>query len=324
MDSPVPDSPETLLTVAPAEAGQRLDLYVAQALAAPRAQVQRWIEDGLVALQPSPSRPTKPSLKLRAGVQVRVRVPPPRPLELEPEDLPLSILYQDEHLLVVDKPRGMPVHPSPGHARGTLVHALLHHVRDLSGIGGVQRPGIVHRLDRTTSGLLVVAKNDAAHQRLSQQFRTRTAGRIYYALAWGKLPPEQVVDQPIARDPVHRKRMAVLPTGRRARTRLRRLRLLGPLSEVEASLATGRTHQIRVHLAFLGHPVAGDRLYGRQKPKGASARLLQAIAALDGCALHARELHLVHPASGQPLEFHAPLPPDLRDLAERLASGALP
>jgi 23S rRNA pseudouridine1911/1915/1917 synthase len=250
-----------------------------------------------------------------------VRVPEPEPLDLVPEDLPVPVLYQDEHLAVVDKPRGMAVHPSPGHARGTLVHALLCRLDRLSGIGGVQRPGIVHRLDRTTSGLLVVAKTDLAHQRLAEQFRTRTAGRIYFALCWGALPGARTVDQPIARDPGHRKRMAVVPGGRRARTRLRPRRRFGALAtEVQARLDTGRTHQIRVHLSWLGHPVLGDLLYGARPPRNAPRRLLEAVEALGGCALHARELHFLHPATQERLQFRAALPADLGELL-RLLEG---
>jgi 23S rRNA pseudouridine1911/1915/1917 synthase len=314
-------SAEQQLAVDPGEAGQRLDSFLAERLSVARSQVQRWIEAGRVEL--SPGRPAKASLRLKAGWGVLVRVPAPEPLSLEPEALPVPILFQDEHLAVVDKPRGMPVHPSAGHSRGTLVHALLYHLDRLSGVGGMLRPGIVHRLDRTTSGLLVVAKTDRAHQSLAEQFRTRTAGRIYFALAWGALGGRLVVDQPVGRHPTDRKRMAVVPGGRRARTVLEPGRRLGPLTEVEARLDTGRTHQIRVHLAFVGHPVAGDRVYGPARPRGAGPELLEALEALGGCALHARELHLVHPASGEPLSFHCPLPSDLARLVERLERGEL-
>ena len=319
-NSPTPE-PAISLAIEPSDAGQRLDSLISHKLSTSRSQVQRWIDDGLVEVFPKPRRALKASSKLPEGCVVHVRVPPPEPLELEPEDLPVPILFQDEDLAVVNKPRGMPVHPSAGHPRGTLVHALLHHLDRLSGIGGVQRPGIVHRLDRTTSGLLVVAKTDLAHQSLSEQFRHRTAGRTYLALAWGSMAGTQVVDQPIARDPAHRKRMAVVSGGRRARTSLTAKRKLGPATELEARLDTGRTHQIRVHLAFLRHPVVGDRLYGPARPRGAWPDLLRAVEGLGGCALHARELHLVHPRSGERLEFRAEPPLDLIQLIELLLAG---
>jgi 23S rRNA pseudouridine1911/1915/1917 synthase len=324
MTTPLPLPRLEALTAGPQDDLQRLDSFVAERLQTARSQIQRWIAEGRVTLGPGAAKPVKPSLKLRCGWVVHVQVPAPLPLELEPEDLPVPILYQDEHIAVVDKPRGMPVHPSAGHPRGTLVHALLYHLDRLSGVGGVQRPGIVHRLDRTTSGLLVVAKTDQAHQSLAEQFRSRAAGRAYFALAWGDLHGRHVVDQPIGRHPHERKKMAVVPGGRRARTLLIAGRRLGPLTEVEARLDTGRTHQIRVHLAFLGHPVAGDRVYGATRPRGATPALLTALAALEGCALHARELHLIHPASQQLLSFRAEPPADLRELVLRLESGQLP
>jgi 23S rRNA pseudouridine1911/1915/1917 synthase len=287
--------------------GERLDQFVARALPElSRARVQRLIDEGLVTVE---GRAPKASRRLSAGERVVVTIPPPEPLILEPEALPLRILYEDADLLVVDKPAGMPVHPGPGHLKGTLVNAVLAHCPDLSGIGGALRPGIVHRLDRDTSGLIIVAKNDRAHQALQRQLKERAVEKRYLALVRGDLRPDEgVIDAPIARDPRFRKRMAVVPGGRDAVTRWRVLgRFAGPGSGeprytlVEAKPVTGRTHQIRVHFASLGHPLVGDALYGRR-----SALVARQF-------LHAAGLSFTHPSTGERLTFESPLPDDLRE-----------
>ncbi len=314
-------SPETLHTffVGQKTAGLRLDVALSKFLEMSRAQAHRLIRRGSVDLPGLPKKKIKPSLKVLEGQAVKVHLPQPEPLLLEPEALPLEILYQDSALAVVHKPRGIVVHPSPGHSSGTLVHALLHHLDSLSGIGGVLRPGIVHRLDLTTSGLLVVAKTDAAHQHLSEQFRQRTAGRIYTALCWGGVRDVIRVDEPIGRHPKERKRMAVVLGGKPARTTFFPLEPLGPATLLEARLETGRTHQIRVHLAHLRRPVVGDRVYGAPRlPRRLPGSVREAIELLGGCALHARVLRFLHPRTGQEQQFEAPLPKDFAALLDRM------
>ena len=248
-----------------------------------------------------------------------------------PEALPLPILYQDEDLIVVDKPAGMVVHPAAGHPSGTLVNALLHHVDDLSGIGGEKRPGIVHRLDRGTSGLMVVAKHDAAHEELSRQFHDREVQKEYFALVWGDVQAGRRIDAPIGRDPVHRKKMSarVAPQrgsrggepararrSREAVTRILRAEKLRVLTLVQVAIHTGRTHQIRVHLSAIGHPIVGDALYG-----GVHRRVpgdLRAISRLDRPFLHAARLVFKHPRDGRPMEFTSELPEDLQRVLDEL------
>jgi len=236
-----------------------------------------------------------------------VRIPPPQPLDVEPEAIPLRIVYEDEDLLVVDKPAGLTVHPAPGHARHTLVNALLAHCGDLSGVGGVLRPGIVHRLDKDTSGLLLVAKNDRAHAGLSRQLKERTVEKGYLALVRGRIEqPEGVIEGAIGRDPRNRKRMAIVEGGRPARTAYRVREYLDGMTLVEVAPSTGRTHQIRVHFAAAGHPIVGDALYG--KPSSLVGRQF----------LHAYRLAFRHPADGRAVAFESPLPADLEE-ALRLA-----
>jgi 23S rRNA pseudouridine1911/1915/1917 synthase len=298
-----------------ADEGTRLDQFIAGRLAdLSRSQVQRLIRDGHVTL--SRGRP-KPSLPVEDGLEISIEVPAPAPADLTPEALPLDILYDDADIVVINKPPGLVVHPGAGHARGTLVHALLHHVSGLSGIGGRDRPGIVHRLDRGTSGVMVIAKHDAAHRAVARQFHDRQVGKEYVALVWGTVRAGTTFDQPIGRDRRHRQRMS--SRARRARpavTRVIESTPLGGVSLLRLAIATGRTHQIRVHLAESGHPVVGDDLYGgarRQPPPG-----LRVLARLERPFLHAARLTLAHPADGRPLSFEAPLPADLADALSRI------
>jgi 23S rRNA pseudouridine1911/1915/1917 synthase len=294
-------------------ADARLDAWLAERLGVSRSRAAAWIEEGRVLLSGSPARKRD---RPRPGERVEVRIPEPEPSSLAAEPIPLSIVHQDADLLVIDKPPGMVVHPAPGNRSGTLVNALLHAVDDLSGIGGVLRPGIVHRLDRDTSGLLVVAKNDEAHRALAEQLRARTMRRVYLAAAWGHLAQEEVrVDAPIGRHPTERKRMAVVADGRPARTRFVRLERWRAADLLRVELETGRTHQIRVHLLHLGHPVVGDRTYAPDRHRAFSGTDRPWAAALTKRVgrqfLHAAELHFTHPRTGAAMSFPAPLPADL-------------
>jgi 23S rRNA pseudouridine1911/1915/1917 synthase len=258
---------------------------------------------------------------VKAGQSVEVTVPAPVPALPQPEDIPLRIVHEDRHLVVVDKPAGLVVHPGAGTAAGTLVNALLHRVKDLSGVGGVLRPGIVHRLDRGTSGLLVVAKDDPTRQELARQFASRTVEKEYLAVVLGR--PRRAtgtIEAPIGRDPVHRKRMSVrAPRGRASRTTYIVAETLEGAALLRLRIHTGRTHQIRVHLASIGHPVAGDAVYGgRRLPATASERLRVVVAELERPALHAARLAFTHPATGQRVSFESPLPEDLSRLIDRL------
>jgi 23S rRNA pseudouridine1911/1915/1917 synthase len=288
------------------EAEERLDRALAQLAGVPRAQVQRWLEAGVVTCNAAPARASQ---RVEAGDVLTAEPPEPVPLTLEPEPIPLTILYEDAALLVLDKPAGLVVHPAPGHARGTLVHALLHHCRDLAGVGGVLRPGIVHRLDAGTSGVMVVAKTDAAHQALSLQFKDHSIERSYHAWVRG-VPGAKSgrIEGTIGRHPTDRKRMSVAAReGRAARTAwavLARYAKSGA-ARLELRPETGRTHQLRVHLASQGLPILGDPVYGR-----ARAGLPEGLA-LSRPALHALVLGFVHPSSGATLRFEAPPAPEL-------------
>jgi len=313
-----------VLTVPPEAQGERLDRWLAEQLQASRTQVARWVEEGRVIWRGGTPRKSEP---LSEGDEVRVEVPSPVPLRAEPQDLPLDIVYQDAHLLVVNKAPGMVVHPAPGHPSGTLVNALLHHVKDLAGIGGTLRPGIVHRLDRDTSGLLVVAKDDATHQALSAALKRRAVRRIYLAASWGHLPDSPMtIDAPLARAPRDRKRMAIVEGGRRAVTHLRVLERWPSAELLELSLDTGRTHQIRVHLEHVGHPVVGDALYGEAWVRGMGGPNRRWAEELDRRTprqfLHAWRLAFRHPVTDEVLRWEAPLPPDL-DAVVQWARGEL-
>ena len=297
--------------VPPEADGFRLDVFVAGRAGLTRSRAAKLIEEGLVAVDGHPA--TKAGCKLSAGAEVCWRVPPPRPMDLTPEPLPLTILYEDADLAVVHKPCGMVVHPAAGNEQGTLVHALLYHLQDLSGVGGVARPGIVHRLDKDTSGLLLVAKNDAAHQALSAQLKARTMCKLYGALAAGGFSQaEGCIDAPIARDPKDRKRMAVVRGGRAASTGYRVAGQVGKDSLLCLRLITGRTHQIRVHLRSAGHPILGDPLYGGKRA-GEASRLM----------LHAYKLAFAQPTTGERIVATAPWPADfLQNLQTRAGPSA--
>ncbi len=294
------------------QSGARLDVFLAEAADISRNRVQRLILDGGVSVNGTPRRANH---KLSAGDRVDMLLPPPEEIEVEAEDIPLPIVYEDPDIVVIDKPKGMVVHPAAGNQTGTMVNALLYHVKDLSGIGGVLRPGIVHRIDKYTSGLIVVAKNDLAHQSLSAQIKAHTAGRTYLAIVEGNIREDAgIIDQPIGRHPVDRKRMAIVGDGRPSVTHWRVLERLNQFTLVEAKLQTGRTHQIRVHMAFLKHPVAGDIVYGPDKPK----------LGLAGQALHAWKLTLMHPRTGEEMTFLAPPPEDFLHALKRAGWNGTP
>ena len=289
-----------------------------------RNRLQQLIADGRVLVN---GRAAKPSLKLKAGDKLEVSVPPRRRTRLAPEAQPLVIVHEDDDVLVLEKPAGLVVHPGAGVQSGTLVNALLHHAPEIATVGGEGRPGVVHRLDRDTSGLLVVAKTEAAYLALVEALRERTVSRVYHALVWGDTGPnEGVIDLPIGRDPKDRKRMAVIrgPAGKTARTRWRVLERFGPVTLLEARLETGRTHQIRVHMSAVKHPVVGDPTYGGRVKKMLSLRQSERSLAdallrlLRRQALHAAELEFVHPISGERLHFRSDPPQDFREALERL------
>lgn len=303
------------VTVTEKQQGLRLDRGLAEQLPdLSRSRLQQLIRQGQVWLNGQPcldkDRP------LQAGDQIEVRIPPATPTSLQPERIPLDILYEDEDLLVINKPRGLVVHPAPGHASGTLVHALLAHCPRLSGINGEQRPGIVHRLDKDTTGALVIAKHDQAHQHLQAQIQAKTARRIYLGVVFGRPAQSQgTISAPIGRHPVDRQKMAVLPPGqgRAAVTHWQVLERLGNYTLMQFELETGRTHQIRVHAAHLRLPIVGDPLYTQSKTSPVK---------LSGQALHAWKLSFVHPRTGQPLQVTAPLPEEFERLLRQLRSQA--
>ena len=290
--------------------GLRLDRFLADRCPdLSRSRLQRLIAEGYVTLD---SAPAKPASRLEAGQIVTVTIPEPTPSHLLPQDIPLNVVYQDRDILVVDKPAGLTVHPAPGHPDRTLVNAVLALCPDLEGIGGTVRPGIVHRLDKDTSGLLVVAKNERAHAHLADQLKKRGFTKVYLALVQGRLSPaEAVVEAPLGRDPRNRKRMAVVSNGREAATRYRVVKYYKGYSLVEVRPSTGRTHQIRVHFASLGHPLAGDSTYGRRD------------ARLDRHFLHARLLGFRLPSTGEYVEFTSEPPSELRQFLDSLEPAKL-
>ena len=289
-----------------ADDGRRLDVVVAAHLPVlSRSRIARLADEGGIRVD---GRPRKPAFHVRRGQAVEVAVPPPAPSSVQPEAIPLDIVLEDEDLLVVNKPAGLTVHPSPGHPAGTLVNALLAAVRDLAGIGGELRPGIVHRLDKDTSGLLVVAKSDAAHRALAAQFRAHTAQRTYLAVVRGRVcSDEGTIAAALGRHPVRRTRIAVLPHGRRAVTHYAVLERFRDATLLACRLETGRTHQIRVHLAHAGHSLLGDPVYGRARAPEIARQ-----------ALHAARLEFDHPRTGRRVTCTAPLPEDMARLLARL------
>jgi 23S rRNA pseudouridine1911/1915/1917 synthase len=310
------------LSVSEKDRGVRLDQFLAgTGLNLSRSQAKKWIEEEVILLNGSP---TKPSASLRTGDQVSGTLPSPRPLSLEPEPLPLTILYEDPSIIVVDKPPGMVVHPAPGNPSGTLVNALLHHCTDLAGINGVLRPGIVHRLDKETSGVMVVAKNDDAYHQLIKQFKNRTVEKVYLAIARGHFSQnEGSIDLAIGRHPSERKRMSTRTRrGRPAVTQWKVVEKFNGLSLLEIFPKTGRTHQIRVHLSALGHPLLGDPLYGKRS--GLQDPVLKECSRrLNRQALHAHRLGLIHPRTGKRVEFISPIPQDISEVLEWLWSQRL-
>jgi 23S rRNA pseudouridine1911/1915/1917 synthase len=312
----MPTDTVTTITVDAEHAGSRLDRFLAAVLdTISRSQVQKLIKDGHVNVD---GRPAKPNLPLKVGQSVVVEIPEPIESSVAAEPIPVPIFYQDEDIVVVDKPAGMVVHPAAGHASGTLVNALLHSVDDLSGIGGEKRPGIVHRLDKGTSGLMVVAKHDAAHEALAQQFHDRQVDKEYIALVWGEVQPGRRIDTPIGRDPENRKKMSA--RARRSREAVTRVIRTEPLTRAltlaVVAIHTGRTHQIRVHLSAIGHPVVGDALYG-----GVHRRVpgdLRAVTRLERPFLHAARLAFRHPVDGRRMEFTSSLPADLQSVLVQL------
>lgn len=283
------------------QAGNRLDHFLAAEIAhLSRARIQALIKEGCILLNIAA---TKPGAKIKEGDFITVKEPPPQPMETLAEEIPLNVLYEDDDLIVLNKPPGIVVHPAAGNWSHTLVNALLHHSPNLSGIGGVQRPGIVHRLDKETSGCIVIAKNDVAHQNLSAQFAQRKVSKIYLALVAGKLKTTTgTIENHIGRHPIHRKKMAVVASnrGRIAKTDYRVVQELNGISLVECTLHTGRTHQIRVHMKHLGHPLLGDKTYGSAKTTSLQPRMM----------LHAWKLGFFHPRNSRRMDFESPIPQD--------------
>ena len=295
------------LTAATEHAGVRLDAFLSADGALTRSQAARLIAEGRVRVN---GKPAAKSARLSGGETVTVDVPQLRETALPPQDIPLDVVYEDDDVIVVNKPTGLVVHPAPGHPDGTLVNALLHHCGDsLSGIGGEKRPGIVHRIDRDTSGLIIAAKNDAAHLALSAQLKDHSLSRTYECLVTGNMKQDSgTVDTPIGRSSADRKKMAVVPTGRRAVTHWEVVARYPGVTHLRCRLETGRTHQIRVHMAYIGHPILGDTVYGAKKP----------VPGLTGQCLHATGLRFVHPRTGEPVELHCPLPPEFTAMLQKL------
>ncbi len=296
-----------------AHSGERIDRFLSTDLEdLSRSYIQKLLKEGAVLVN---GKAVKTSYKLNAGDEILVRIPDPEPMDILPEDIPLDILYEDEDILVINKPKGMVVHPSPGHYSHTLVNAVLYHCGGrLSGINGVLRPGIVHRIDMDTTGSLLICKNDHAHQILADELKAHHITRRYHAVVHGNLKDDAgTVNAPIGRHPVDRKKMSTkAPNGRSAVTHYRVLERFGNYTYIECELETGRTHQIRVHMSSIGHPILGDAVYGPAK----------CPFKLEGQTLHAKILGIVHPVTGKYMEFDAPLPEYFETLLKRLRSAS--
>lgn len=291
-----------ILQVHEEDAGQRADVWLTDQLEPmTRSAVQRLLAEGQVLRE---GRVLTKNSRLSGGERLEITLPDPEPVDVLPQNIPLDIVYEDDDVIVVNKPKGLVVHPAPGHPDGTLVNALMYHCGDsLSGIGGELRPGIVHRIDRDTSGLLIAAKNDVAHQKLAAQLQDHTLARTYHCIVTGRLREDSgTVNAPIGRHPVERKKMAVVANGRPAVTHWKVLERFPGFTYVECRLETGRTHQIRVHMAYLGHPIWGDTVYGGKKP----------VPGLQGQCLHAVGLRFLHPRTGEPVELCCALPEEFQ------------
>ena len=312
------------ITVTKRDEGRRLDQFLSEAdLNLSRSQAKKLIEVGNILLN---QKPTKPSAHLKAGDRISGTLPQPKPLFLKPEPLPLHIFYEDSSIIVIDKPPGMVVHPAAGNLSGTLVNALLYHCKDLVGINGVLRPGIVHRLDKDTSGVMVVAKDDEAYHQLTKQFKNRTVEKVYLAIAYGKFSQEEgLIDSAIGRHPNERKRMSTrTKKGRMAITRWKVMERLDGFTFLEIFPLTGRTHQIRVHLSSMGHPILGDPVYGRKGRPGSihDPMLKECLKKMDRQALHAHRLGFNHPRTGERVQFVSPIPQAMKEVLEWLRSQA--
>lgn len=297
-----------IFIVEPGQEGIRIDQFLAQKIAdISRSRMQKLIEQGNITAN---DKQIKPNYRVRQGDNVRLEIPEPVVLDVKPEDIDIEILYEDEDIAVVNKPQGMVVHPAAGNYSGTLVNALMARCSSLSTINGVIRPGIVHRIDKDTSGVLIVAKNDVAHHSLAEQIKVHSVKRIYYAIVEGVIKQDSgTVDAPLGRHPVERKKMAVVAkNGKRAVTHYRVIERFKCNTLIEARLETGRTHQIRVHMAYIGHPLVGDPVYGYKKQR----------FNLKGQALHARTLGIIHPSTGEYMEFTTPLPDYFQKMIENL------
>ncbi len=293
---------EAFYSVSYEDIGKRIDQFLANTdFQLSRARVQALIREGLVTVN---EKVVKCSYKLKLKDTIRVIVPPEKPLELEPEYVNFDVIYEDQDVLVIDKPAGLVIHPAPGHYHGTLVHGLIYRCEDLAGIGGVLRPGIVHRLDKDTSGIMIVAKNDFSHRSLVEQFKNCMIEKEYWALVHGPIKGEEGrIEFPIGRHPVKRKQMCVLDTGKKAITLWKKISDLSNISLVAVYPKTGRTHQIRVHFSYIGHPVVGDPVYGRKKDICASRQML-----------HAKRIIFYHPRTGKKMEFCAYVPKDMKKM----------
>lgn len=300
------------LQVNPENAGERLDAFLAEQLEdVTRSAAAKLCAGGSVTRE---GKPLAKNYRLTGGETIDVALPDPEPMDAVAQDIPLDVVYEDADVIVVNKPKGLVVHPAPGHPDGTLVNALLHHCAgSLSGIGGALRPGIVHRIDRDTSGLIIAAKNDYAHQCLSAQLQDHSLARTYECVVVGNLKADSgTVDAPIGRHPVDRKKMAVVANGRPAITHWEVIARYGGYTHVRCRLETGRTHQIRVHMAHIGHPILGDTVYGAKK----------AVPGLQGQCLHAVGLRFIHPRTGEVVECSCPLPEEFREVLRKLAAKA--